>query len=191
MPKALPPIDDITRALHAYVLKRGRVDLSLRDLGEQVGVSARMLLHYYGSRDTLMRAVLAHERALQQETLGRLVAAGYGPFQLLREYFRMMTEPDALGRLRFFFDLIAEANRHPVEYDQFLSHELVEYWRRSMLGFLEQAGFSDAGWDLPSLALASARGLYLELLSGADVADLRRRYDLMLEMLQERINDAE
>ena len=187
VPKALPPIDDITRALHAYVLSQGRVDIPLRKLGERVGVSARMLLHYYGSRDKLMTEVLAFERDLQQEALAALLKSGLGPIELLREYFRMMTEPEAIGRVRFFFDLIAEANRRPADYHDFLANDLVQYWRRSMQQYLDSTGFASSGWDLASLALATARGLYLELFAGSDVADLRRRYDVMLEILAKQL----
>ena len=187
MPKQPPDLEPILQALHKEVLGEGRVDLSLRDLGNRIGISARMLIHYFGSREELMTQVLDYERKQQQVALKSLIQSGLGPLELSREYFRFVTEPQTLGRLKFFYDLIAEANRNPQDYQHFLDHELVGYWNTTMISLLAQAGYDQVSWDIPSLALASARGLYLEIFAGADVEDLRRRYDLMLEMLSERL----
>jgi len=187
MPKQPPDLEPILIALHKVVLQEGRVDLSLRDLGNRIGVSARMLIHYFGSREALMTQILDYERKQQQIALQSLVQSGLGPVELLREYFRFVTEPKSLGRVKFFYDLIAEANRNPQDYQHFLDHELVGYWKTTMNSLLAQAGYDQVSWDLPSLALASARGLYLEIFAGADVEDLRRRYDFLLNLLVQQL----
>lgn len=187
MPKAPPPIGDVVALVHRELIAAGRVDLSLRTIGERVGVSARMLVHYFGTREQLVRAVLDHERALQREALDALLARGAGPIQLLRDYFRAVTEPSSVSRLRFFFDLVAEAGRNPDAFAGFLEHDLVGYWKVAMTNYLEHTGNPNASWDIPSIALATARGLYLEALSGAAADDLRRRYDILLRLLEYEI----
>lgn len=42
--------------------RTGIVDTSLRGLAAEMGTSARMLIHYFGSKDELILAVLGHQR---------------------------------------------------------------------------------------------------------------------------------
>jgi len=183
----VPDRDAITARLHETLLDAGRVDLPLRTLGKKVGVSARMLMYYYGSREQLVLAVLAHERTLQQRDLSELGTTD--PVEMLRAYFRWMTDASRLSRVRFFFDLVADAGRNPEQYGSFLRESLVGYWQEMMTRALRVADYADVPWDIPSLALATARGLYLELIAGADPAALRRRYDLFLAAMRPQFDN--
>ncbi len=174
---------ELTRRAHTEFMQAGRVDLSLRTIGARIGVSARMLVHYFESREKLVISVLEYERAEQQRLIGELMSGGFDPIPLLRRVFRAMTEPNAVDRLRFFFDLVAEANRDRELYADFLSRDLVGYWREMMLETLRFSGVPDPVWDMPSIALACARGLYIEVLAEGDVADVRRRYDRLLDLI--------
>lgn len=172
---------EVTQRAHRVFLERGRIDLSLRQIGAAIDVSARMLVYYFGNREQLIVAVLAYERKLQQAMLTELVARGGGPIDLLRAYFHAMTEPARRGRLRFFFDLVAEAQRHPERYETFLKHDLVEYWRELMSRFVREAGHGTLRWEQLAVVLAAARGLYLELLSTNDTLSVRRSYEYVLD----------
>jgi AcrR family transcriptional regulator len=85
------------------MLETGRIDRSLRELGVVVGVSARMLVYHFGSREELLQAVLRRERELQTRQLDGFLASGARPPELLERYFIMITEPANRGRLRFLF----------------------------------------------------------------------------------------
>lgn len=176
--------EEITRRVHEEVLATGRMDRSLRDLGGRVGVSARMLIYHFGSREELLQSVLQLERELQTKRLEALVARGVGPIELLRGYLWEMTEPAHRGRLRFFFDLVAEAFRDPERYERFLREELVGFWKKEMLRLLENWGYRGVPWELVRLSLAAARGLYLEALATGDVESIRRSFDRLCLWLE-------
>jgi AcrR family transcriptional regulator len=57
--------DLLARCLHAFV-RAGTLDLSLDQLAEQVGISKRMLIHYFGHREAIEeRAMTQLEEALR------------------------------------------------------------------------------------------------------------------------------
>ena len=149
--------EEVTERAHAVLLSEGRIDIPLRQLGTEIGVSARMLIYYYGSREALLIDVLAFERGRQNDMLSGLADGGSGPIELLRAYFYAMTEDESRSRLRFFFDLVSEAHRKPEAYNDFRKG-LIEYWQSTISHFLSIHGFEEVPWDLMSLALATARG---------------------------------
>ena len=55
--------DDLLRQAYAYALEHGLSDLSLRPLAAAIGSSPRVLLFLFGSKDGLVRELLAQARA--------------------------------------------------------------------------------------------------------------------------------
>jgi AcrR family transcriptional regulator len=53
-------------------VSRGRADLSLRPLARAIGSSPRVLLYLFGSKDGLVRALLARARADELALLERV-----------------------------------------------------------------------------------------------------------------------
>src|SRR5262245_34958796 len=53
---------ELLEAAYAYVTDHGLVEMSLRPLAEAVGSSPRVLLFLFGSKDDLVRALLARAR---------------------------------------------------------------------------------------------------------------------------------
>jgi AcrR family transcriptional regulator len=64
--------DELLEAAYAYVLRRGLTELSLRPLAAAIGSSPRVLLFLFGSKDGLVRALLARARADELRLLGEL-----------------------------------------------------------------------------------------------------------------------
>lgn len=56
---------ELLEAAYAWVLERGWAGMSLRPLAEAIGSSPRVLLFLFGSKDGLVRALLARSRADQ------------------------------------------------------------------------------------------------------------------------------
>ena len=78
--------DELLERAYRYVLEHGIADLSLRPLAAAIGTSPRVLLFLFGSKDGLLRALLARaradelsyldaERASAQDDLADVVAA--------------------------------------------------------------------------------------------------------------------
>jgi AcrR family transcriptional regulator len=68
--------DDLLRQAYAYVLEHGLADLSLRPLAAAVGSSPRVLLFLFGSKDGLVRELLARARADELALLDRVRGGG-------------------------------------------------------------------------------------------------------------------
>lgn len=66
---------ELLEAAYRYVLEHGLGELSLRPLASAIGSSPRVLLYLFGSKDGLVRALLARARAEELELLGRTNAA--------------------------------------------------------------------------------------------------------------------
>src|SRR5919197_218898 len=67
--------DEVLELAYRYVLERGMSGLSLRPLAAAVGSSPRVLLFLFGSKDGLVRALLARARADELELLDRVRAS--------------------------------------------------------------------------------------------------------------------
>lgn len=63
---------ELLEAAYQYVLTHGLAALSLRPLAQKVGSSPRVLLYLFGSKDGLVRALLARARAEELELLADL-----------------------------------------------------------------------------------------------------------------------
>jgi AcrR family transcriptional regulator len=76
--------------------ERGYRAAAMDDIAERVGVSKPMLYEYFGSKDGLMRATIAHNRAALLATTSRAVQAGTDPQDKLRRglvaYFEFAQE---------------------------------------------------------------------------------------------------
>jgi AcrR family transcriptional regulator len=73
---ATPPTgtrrSELLEAAYRYALRHGLAELSLRPLASAIGSSPRVLLYLFGSKDGLVRALLARSRADLLQSLGEL-----------------------------------------------------------------------------------------------------------------------
>lgn len=113
---ASPRKDELLDRAYRYALEHGLADLSLRPLAAAIGSSPRVLLFLFGSKDGLVRALLARARADELSLLGLargevddadlaaavrvtwqwLVDARHRPLLILwlEAYARSLSEPD-------------------------------------------------------------------------------------------------
>jgi AcrR family transcriptional regulator len=111
-----PRQDELLELAYRYALEHGLVDISLRPLAAAIGSSPRVLLFLFGSKDGLVRALLARARtdelalldsvshagshenfaAIVATTWGWLAAHEHRPLLVLwaEAYARSLTEPD-------------------------------------------------------------------------------------------------
>jgi AcrR family transcriptional regulator len=69
-----PRREELLDRAYRYVLEHGLVDVSLRPLAAAIGSSPRVLLFLFGSKDALVRSLLAKARAEELELLDALQA---------------------------------------------------------------------------------------------------------------------
>ncbi|MGH3358256.1 MAG: TetR family transcriptional regulator [Nocardioidaceae bacterium] len=75
-PAPSPRRAELLEAAYRYALEHGLADLSLRPLATAIGSSPRVLLYLFGSKEGLIRALLARARAEEVALLDGLREAG-------------------------------------------------------------------------------------------------------------------
>ena len=151
-----------------YALGHGVAELSLRPLAAEVGTSARMLIHHFGSKEQLVAEVLA---AIEADLATRLVAQASDVDDLgvvLQRFWVQMSDPALESLLRSMFEVWGQALVRPEKYRTFLAG-VVEPWTAFMAGRLVSRGLEPAqARDLALLIAATFQGLQLIRLTTGD-----------------------
>lgn len=149
-----------------YVLAHGLGDLSLHRLAHELGTSVGMLVHWFGTREALVAAVLASIRRRQREAI-RGWAREARPRTLaeaVREHWRWLTADAQEPYLRLVFEIHGLALQHPSQYPGFNEHA-VRDWLASLDELVELTGTPPGRRPDATLVLATVRGLLLDLIS--------------------------
>jgi len=110
------------------VLREGLEVLALRGLAERLGTSARMLMYYFGSKETLVVEVAAVLSQRLQAKLARFaVAERRSPVQFLNTVLQMTRDPDLSPFMSVMTELVARGARGQKPYDR-LAEALVADW---------------------------------------------------------------
>lgn len=164
-----------------YVLENGVSDVSLRPLAKALGTSARMLVYHFGSREGLMREVLAGIRTREDALIAAWWDKGAAPRTLpefVRWYWKRMGAREARPVHLIVFELYALALRHPEQYPGVLE-DPVGYWRQ----LARRAGmYTDVA--TATLLLAATRGLVLDLVATGQSARIAKALALFCTMLE-------
>lgn len=184
---ARPPNPEIRARLREqavdYVLAHGAADLTLRPLAKALKTNARMLMYHFGSREGLMREILAGIRdrgdALIQEWFGKAKAPPTLEDFLLA-YWRRMSDPRMRTVVQLVFELYALALRDPRSYPGVLT-DPVRYWKKlaARTGRAPRTGRAEA-----TLLLAATRGLLLDLCATGDRRRVTQALNLLARLLE-------
>ncbi len=99
----------LDRCLRAFI-EAGTLDLSLDQLARQVGVSKRMLIHYFGGRDNIEQSAMARlEDALRAQFAPEAFPAGVSPRTIVMALWKRTTAPESKGVLLLVMDLSRRA----------------------------------------------------------------------------------
>lgn len=169
-----------------YVISHGAADLTLRPLAKNLKTNARMLVYHFGSREGLMREILASMR----EREGALIEEWFGKaktpptlLKFLLTYWRRMSDPQMRPVVRLVFELYALALRDPRRYPGVLSNP-VGHWKKLAARTGRAPKIADAE---ATLLLAATRGLLLDLCATGD----RKRITQALNLLARLLENAE
>jgi AcrR family transcriptional regulator len=101
--------DLVARCLAAFV-DAGTLELSLDRLADRVGVSKRMLIHYFGDRDAIEAQVLALlEDRLRHQFSPAAFPVGVAAETVVAALWDQTTAPTARGVLRLLLDVSRRA----------------------------------------------------------------------------------
>jgi AcrR family transcriptional regulator len=144
---------ELLDAAYAYVLEHGLADVSLRPLAAAVGSSPRVLLFLFGSKDGLVRALLARARA---DELTALAGAGGAADAV----WAWLVAPEHRALLRLWVEAYARSLVDP-------AGPWAGFAERTVADWLDV--LAPAGDDVDrTLLLAVLRGALLDLLATGD-----------------------
>jgi AcrR family transcriptional regulator len=176
---------------YRYVLEYGLSDLSLRPLAAAVGSSPRVLLYLFGSKEALVRALLARARTDELDLLARLreATAGKHPIGLdvvAAEVWGWLAAEDHRALLTPWVEGYARSLVDPDGPWAGFARATVEDWLQVLADAQPpQERHTPAGVARRTLVLGVLRGALLDLLATGDIdrttaavhrqlADLRR-----------------
>jgi AcrR family transcriptional regulator len=145
--------DELLEAAYRYVLEHGLADVSLRPLAAAVGSSPRVLLFLFGSKDGLVRALLARAR---DDELAALARAGGAADAV----WAWLVAPEHRALLRLWVEAYARSLVDP-------DGPWGGFAARTVADWLDV--LAPAGDDVDrTLLLAVLRGALLDLLATGD-----------------------
>ena len=173
-----PPVesarrDELLEAIYAYAAGRGLADLSLRPMATAVGSSPRVLLYLFGSKDGLVRALLARARADELELLGEVRRPGEPPIGLdvaVDRTWSWLAAPEHRGLLCLWVEAYGRSLTEPDGAWAGFAAQSVADWLAVLEGCQPpRARRTKAGLTARTTALALVRGALLDLLATGDV----------------------
>jgi AcrR family transcriptional regulator len=166
---------ELLEAAYAYALEHGLADLSLRPLSVAIGSSPRVLLYLFGSKDALLRELLARARADELAGLDRVQAAG-GEASAVEEVWAWLTAAEHRTLLVLWTEAYARSLVEPDGPWSGFAHQTVRDW----LGLLG----TDRSSTTATLSLAVLRGAFLDLLATGDADRIGRAITSYTAMLR-------
>ncbi len=156
----------------AYVLEYGLTDLSLRPLAEAIGTSARMLIHHFGSKETLLAEILA---VIEGQFLALFAAESNGddPVKGLERFWNTVTSGETDHIQRLVFEIWGQALTRPEAFASFLS-SLTEPFTAHLEGALKTYG-------IPKAKAKTLSGLIVSTFYGLLLMRLTARQDKSVE----------
>jgi len=152
--------DELLRQAYAYALEHGLADLSLRPLAAAIGSSPRVLLFLFGSKDGLVRELLAQARADELALLDRV--RGGGLAEISEAVWAWLAAPEHRALLTLWLEGYGRSLVAPDGPWAGFARATVEDW----LAVLGETGADERE---RTLVLAVLRGALLDLLATGDV----------------------
>ncbi|MBX7265786.1 TetR/AcrR family transcriptional regulator [Micromonospora sp. Llam7] len=170
----------IARVLE-YSATHGLSDMSLRPLATAVGSSPRVLLYYFGSKEGLIREVLARSRARQLDAVEQAANSGSDPIETL---WRWLTDPGQAEIERLFFEGCVRSLHNQDGAWRDFGAASVQEWLTPMRQVVTRTGAAGNTPYAPTLVLAAIRGLLLDLLATRDQERIEGAFADLIRLLR-------
>jgi len=177
--------DELLDRAYRYVTEHGLSAMSLRPLATEIGSSPRVLLFLFGSKDGLVRALLARARTDEMAHVQRVrLEDGVDLTRIGLETWRWLTAEAHRGLLTLWTESYARSLIEPDGPWSGFAASTVDDWL-ALLAETQPRGERDtpAGEARRTLVLAILRGALLDLLATGDVARTTRAVTTALESI--------
>src|SRR5882757_5806031 len=177
--RATTDLTDLTEGCLGAFVRSGTLDLSLDQLANSVGISKRMLVHYFGGREAIEeRAMTLLENRLRSQFAPEKFPAGITAQEVLKVLWDRTTNPESKGVLLLVMDLSRRAWNGSPRARSFY-HEQQRLWVELLLRYLPD---KDAVEDV----LQSFQGAVLAYLITGDPEPGRRMLNRLCGKLETR-----
>ena len=168
---------ELLEAAYKYVLGNGLADMSLRPLAKEIGSSPRVLLFLFGSKEELIRALLARAREAELRYLAELRDEHVGLAVTGRDVWAWLADPSHRALLALWVEGYARSLLgDPGPWADF-GRATVRDWL-DLLAERQAADSDGLGAEAErTLLLAVLRGALLDLLATGDTERVTRAVD--------------
>jgi AcrR family transcriptional regulator len=169
-PSASSRKTELLELAYRYVLDHGLADTSLRPLAAAIGSSPRVLLYLFGTKEELVRALLARARVDELAALATLRSKPAGGLQAaVRTTWRWLADRRHRGLLTLWLEAYARSLVDPQGAWSRFAEQTIQDWL-SVLAAAQspEQRQSGRGRAERTLALAVLRGALLDLLATGD-----------------------
>jgi AcrR family transcriptional regulator len=169
-----------------HLLERGVVAVSLRELAAAVGVSPRMLVHHFGSREKLVSSAVRQARSRQREAFEARLAPQPGrPYaDVLTDAWRWFATDEARPYLRLFGQLYALAQASDSPHAEFLRESVLDWLPTLEEGFAADDADPATARELSTLTVAVIRGLMQDANAIGDQERVSAAFERYAALLQ-------
>jgi AcrR family transcriptional regulator len=172
-------LTDLTESCLGAFVRSGTLDLSLDQLAREVGISKRMLVHYFGGRDAIEeRAMTLLENRLRAQFAPENFPAGVGIQVVIHALWDRTTNPQSKGVLLLVMDLSRRAWNGSPRATSFYQ-EQQRLWVELLLRYLPDKNTVED-------VLQSFQGAVLAYLITGDPGPGRRTLDRLCAKLETR-----
>jgi AcrR family transcriptional regulator len=172
--------DQLLQRVLAFAAAQGISGRSLREIAAGAGTSHRMLLYHFGSREGLLAAIVAAIEADQRVVMAAIAAAGGTRREAMLALWEQLTRPELLPFVRLFFEvfgLVAQGTPGT----EGLRETLTRPWLEDAAVAAEQLGVATDAVEV-RLGVAVSRGLLLDLVAGAPLAEVDAAYRRFVDL---------
>jgi AcrR family transcriptional regulator len=162
---------ELLERAYAYSLTHGLADLSLRPLATAIGSSPRVLLFLFGSKDGLIRALLARARTDELELLRRIdqqYDVPPGLTVIARELWTWLAAPERRPLMTFWVEAYGRSLVAPDGPWADFARSTVHDWLELLKASQPDPG-SAAAEARRTAVLAMLRGALIDLLATGDL----------------------
>lgn len=162
----------------AYLLKHGLANASLRPMAAQLGITPRILMFHFTSKERLLQEAMEEIQTRLQSSFVRMSKSGRNTVPPLKRFWRWATEKENLPHLRLLYEAQIIAAQNPKAYGPYLQR-VSRDWQDVVLQTLSQSLRSE---DMATLCIAVFDGLLLELIMTGERSRLMSAMDTFIAL---------
>lgn len=175
---------ELLDATLAHVAENGLADFTLRSVAAEIGTSHRMLIHHFGSKAGLERAIVERTTEIMTTPLAETEAsaAEVSSRELIEGTWASLSDPAAVPLMRLYFDFSSRAT-HGDDLARQVVETIRDHWAHTALAARNE---EDDDEVLLGAAVTSAflKGLLLDELSGATFADTSAAVERFIQLVE-------